>query len=101
MVENKPAILRKPSVKLNVNSEYNGSSVSTHGNLSMTASSLQLLNSFSEASVPVLRKISLTLLSIVKAWVGEIPRMPYVSMERLHTARCHVIAASSTCGTDA
>ena len=42
------------------------------------------------------------MLSVVKAWVGKIPRAPYVyPRKRLHTARCHVIAVSSTHGSDA
>lgn len=43
MVKNKPAILRKPSLELKVNPEYNGCSASTHRNLSVTAISLQSL----------------------------------------------------------
>ena len=39
-------------------------------------------------------------LSIVKAWVGEIPRAPYVSTEMIaHGMIRHVIAVNSTHGT--
>ena len=37
--------------------------------------------------------------SVVKAWVGEMPRAPSVSTEMIAPERCHVIAVSSTRGT--
>ena len=40
---------------------------------------------------------STDLLSIVKAWVGEMPHVPYISTETIpHGMICHVIAVSST-----
>ena len=37
------------------------------------------------------------MLSVVKAWVGEMPRAPYVSTETIaHGTICHVIAVVYT-----